>query len=127
MAHGFVYVLSNMTMPGIYKIGRTSGSPAARAQSLSSATGVPFPFSVVCYAEMSNFEAAESEIHHLLRRCRVNNGREFFRARISEIVEILNVSRHRITFCDVEIAVAEWDEGNSLNKEKNVVCLGGLE
>lgn len=38
---GWVYILSNEYMPGIYKIGMTTNSPEARAKELSSATGVP--------------------------------------------------------------------------------------
>ena len=43
---GWVYVLSNEFMPGIYKIGMTTTSPATRAKELSSATGVPAPFKI---------------------------------------------------------------------------------
>lgn len=43
---GWVYVLSNPCMPGIYKIGMTTTSPEVRARELSSATGVPAPFKV---------------------------------------------------------------------------------
>jgi hypothetical protein len=42
----FIYVLSNKTMPGIYKIGFTKGDPATRAKQISSSTGVPVPFEV---------------------------------------------------------------------------------
>ncbi|WP_220385717.1 GIY-YIG nuclease family protein, partial [Klebsiella pneumoniae] len=43
---GWVYVLSNPCMPGIYKVGMTTTSPEVRARELSSATGVPAPFKI---------------------------------------------------------------------------------
>jgi hypothetical protein len=110
MAYGFVYVLSNISMPGMYKIGCTEYSPTRRANEISAATGVPLPFSVVCYLEVSNCRAAETEIHGRLRGQRVNRNREFFRGPITSIVDALRLSDYFITFCDVETAVAEFDE-----------------
>ncbi|WP_053087086.1 GIY-YIG nuclease family protein [Enterobacter kobei] len=51
---GFVYVMENENMPGIYKIGMTTNSPEARAKELSSATGVPSPFSVLAAFHSQN-------------------------------------------------------------------------
>ena len=42
----YIYVLSNKSMPGIYKIGFTKGDPKKRAKQISSSTGVPQPFEV---------------------------------------------------------------------------------
>ena len=39
--YGFIYVLSNMHMPDIYKVGMTTKAPHARAAELSATTGVP--------------------------------------------------------------------------------------
>lgn len=78
MSWGFVYVLWNESMPGVYKVGRTSRSPSARAEELSRSTGVPTSFSVVCYAESEKHELLESEIHKSISHLRVNDSREFF-------------------------------------------------
>lgn len=44
---GIVYVLSNEAMPGLIKIGRTSGEGVGRrVAELSRSTGVPLPFKV---------------------------------------------------------------------------------
>ena len=46
-SEGIVYVLTNEAMPGIVKIGRTSGDTVERrVAELSRATGVPLPFRV---------------------------------------------------------------------------------
>lgn len=78
--HGFVYILSNPTMPGLLKIGMTRFGPSRRVQELSSATGVPTPFNLVYYREFSNCVVAETEIHSILasKGLRYNNQREFF-------------------------------------------------
>ena len=46
---GFVYVLTNTSMPGLIKLGFTTQSPPKRAEQLSHETPVPTPFKVACY------------------------------------------------------------------------------
>ncbi len=38
---GYIYIISNPSMPGLVKIGRTSRDPQTRLRELNSATGVP--------------------------------------------------------------------------------------
>ena len=76
--YGFVYVLRNVCMPGIYKIGMTDRAPSRRAEELSSSTSVPLPFDLVCFAEVVDAAAFERAIHEKLADCRVNSAREFF-------------------------------------------------
>ena len=45
MSTGWVYVLSNPSIPSQVKVGWTKGRPAARAKELQG-TGVPTPFKV---------------------------------------------------------------------------------
>lgn len=75
---GFIYVLSNDLMPGIYKIGMTKNEPEARAKELSSTTGVPVPFKVVAAFHSLNPRADERMVHEAYADCRVNQNREFF-------------------------------------------------
>lgn len=83
---GFIYVLSNPEMDGVYKVGMTDRSPHLRAAEISAATGVPQPFNVEYYAEVSAPAVYEKMVHERLSQSRVNGGREFFRADIMEIV-----------------------------------------
>ena len=76
--YGFVYVLRNVCMPGIYKIGMTDRAPSQRAEELSSGTAVPTAFDVVCFAETKEAVKAEREIHARLAEFRVEPNREFF-------------------------------------------------
>lgn len=83
---GFIYILSNLEMDGVYKVGTTDRSPHLRAAEISAATGVPQPFSVEYYAEVSAPTIYEKLVHKKLARYRVSDSREFFRADIMDIV-----------------------------------------
>lgn len=82
--HGFVYIMGNRSMPGIFKIGRTEGSPHLRAEQLSSSTGVAKPFEVLAYVAVKDSIRAERQAHAELARYRVSGNREFFDCRISD-------------------------------------------
>lgn len=75
---GFIYVLSNDLMPGVYKIGMTKNSPEARAKEISATTGVPIPFKVLAAFHSNNPRADERMVHEGFADCRVNQNREFF-------------------------------------------------
>lgn len=77
---GFVYVLINAAMPGLVKVGKTEREPGARAQELSSETGIPTPFAVAYDEWFEDCAAAERHVHALLESSgrRVADNREFF-------------------------------------------------
>lgn len=77
--YGFVYVLANESMPGIYKIGFTLNHPKARMDQLSSATACPTPFDMVACFGVANPRDVEATMHARLSKFRVNAAREFFR------------------------------------------------
>lgn len=83
---GWVYVLSNPCMPGIFKIGMTTTNPELRARELSSATGVPAPFKLEAAFYSHRPLDAEKEIHEFLDEWRVNESREFFELDLQEII-----------------------------------------
>lgn len=76
---GWVYVLSNEFMPGIYKVGMTTTSPEIRAKELSAATGVPYPFKVEAAFHCEDPARSEREIHEAFQTERINDSREFFK------------------------------------------------
>lgn len=78
MSYGFVYLLSNPSMPGYFKVGLTKGSPHQRAQELSSKTCVPLAFDLICYVESTDCSWLEATMHRWLENYRVNESREFF-------------------------------------------------
>ncbi|HAT3668075.1 TPA: GIY-YIG nuclease family protein [Citrobacter freundii] len=82
---GWVYILSNEYMPGIFKVGMTTTSPEIRAKELSSATGVPYPFKVEAAFHCEDPSRSEREIHEALNEVRINESREFFKDDLDEI------------------------------------------
>lgn len=91
---GFVYVLSNPSMPGIVKIGRSTRHPELRAQELyKTSSGVPEPFVLefAIYAKYDH-EEHEEQIHESFKQFRVNGSREFFRVEVELAVEVMSSS-----------------------------------
>ncbi len=90
MNHSYVYVLSNASMPGLLKIGRTSRSPIDRAKELGT-TGVPTPFHLEYFLAVENSVDAEAIIHRALEKkgVRPSKSREFFQLSISEARAII--------------------------------------
>ena len=81
--NGNIYIMSNSSMPGLYKIGFTTGSATDRAGALSGVTGVPTKFDVAWTLPMiGNPHAVEKRAHAILASSR--HGKEFFRATLED-------------------------------------------
>lgn len=91
--NGFIYVLSNESMPGVYKIGMTRNSPDARAKEISTSTGVPQPFKVVAAFHSKNPAKDEKIIHEAWSKERVSPNREFFKLSDRELSHSLDEIR----------------------------------
>ena len=87
----WVYVLSNLTSPGLLKIGYTKKLPEERAKQISSATGVALPYKVEWAYQCFNGEMVEREVHHKLKAQRVNSSKEFFQISLEEAKETINL------------------------------------
>jgi hypothetical protein len=85
MAKGFVYILSNPSLPGLLKIGFSRKVPDERADELYT-TGVPSPFVVEFYCLTEGDMELESTVHRLLSSARHSANREFFRIDLREAV-----------------------------------------
>lgn len=84
---GFTYVLSNPAMPGILKVGCTTGTAEKRAAELSSASGVPQRYRIErTFPVYLNPGTVEKKIHSALDTCRLNDNREFFRISVEDAV-----------------------------------------
>ena len=81
---GWVYVLANESMPGAYKIGRTTGAVQARMNQLYT-SGVAAPFECLFAEWFADCHAAETFIHQELSGHRIEARREFFAASPKEI------------------------------------------
>jgi hypothetical protein len=63
---GFVYLLSNELMPGVYKIGFTAGNPDKRAREVSARYQLPRPFEVIEFWQTKYPYIVEQRIHKAL-------------------------------------------------------------
>ena len=88
MSRGFVYILSNPSMPGLVKIGKTIRSVEGRANELYQ-TGVPTPFKVEYSVEAPDCHALELAMHGYFAEKRVSEGREFFTVSAIDAYEAL--------------------------------------
>ncbi|WP_313039330.1 GIY-YIG nuclease family protein [Sphingobium yanoikuyae] len=90
-AGGIIYVLTNDAMPGMVKIGRTSGEGVERrVAELSRATGVPLPFKVAVARTVHDAHKVEKALHIAFGPDRVNPSREFFSISEHRAVAIIN-------------------------------------
>ena len=77
-SRGFIYVMTNPSMPGLVKIGTTTVSPQDRAKQISQNSGVPTPFIVASEYRSAQAAQVEKLVHETLKSTRVSANREFF-------------------------------------------------
>lgn len=84
----YIYILSNLSMPGLVKVGKTTTHPSQRMSELHS-TGVPTPFELEFSAVVSNCDYSEKAAHRALASYRVAGNREFFRVSVKKAIELI--------------------------------------
>lgn len=75
MNRGWVYIISNPSMPGIIKVGYSTNHPRARAKELKT-TGIPTAYKVIFSVVVDNPYELEQKVHNHLRKYR--KGGEWF-------------------------------------------------
>ena len=73
---GFVYIMTNDSMPGIIKVGMSTKVPTERAKELED-TGLPMSYVVQYYAFFDDMRQAEKKAHNELSKYHYN--KEFFK------------------------------------------------
>jgi hypothetical protein len=107
VSSGYVYVLSNESMPGLVKIGRSINGGHARSKNIYQ-TGVAAPFRLEFEIFSAHHEALELLVHDSLQKERVNPCREFFRVDPTwAIVEILSCYMRSILPSDYVVAYGD--------------------
>jgi len=86
---GYVYVISNPCMPGLYKIGSTRDI-SARLKSLSIGTMVPDEFVLEAIYRPDSYwanshVALERQVHRYFTNFRVKKNREFFEINLDDL------------------------------------------
>lgn len=85
---GWLYILTNPTMPDLCKVGMTTRTPEERAAELHD-TGSPTPYTVAKAWPVDDVRAAERDAHAVLARYRVSDEREWFRVSVPKAVKAL--------------------------------------
>ena len=83
-----VYILVNKDMPGLIKIGHTSGTAGERAKKLSQSTSVPSPFEVAYETPCDQAKQLERTMHRQLAQYR-RPRREFFECSVEYAISLL--------------------------------------
>jgi T5orf172 domain len=91
MEEGWIYCLSNESMPGILKVGSTI-DPEITCKQLYT-TGVPLPFKIEFAKYVKDYVKKEKTIHKILEQFtdRVNSSREFFKCSKMEVYALLEL------------------------------------
>ena len=88
-----VYVLTNLAMPDVVKIGITTReNPQVRMNELYT-TGVPLPFecAIAIQTDDARAEAFEKALHTAFTPYRINPKREFFEIKTYQVESLLRV------------------------------------
>ena len=93
MTQGYVYVLTNESMPGLVKIGHTRDIPT-RIDELSRASGVPTRFTCFFGALVSDCEYVEKKLHEGLADLRKSPRREFFEIAPERVKSLIELTVH---------------------------------
>jgi hypothetical protein len=88
---GYVYILKNEAMPGIYKIGVTGREDLdERINELyNGKTNIPLPFDCIFACKVENYKEVEKIIHNAFQDNRVNPNREFFTINPDRVIPLL--------------------------------------
>ena len=89
LTNGYIYVLSNSLMEGLFKVGWTERSPEERAAELSD-TGLPEPFKVAYSIKTDLSIETEKLIHKKLDKFRYRSDREFFKTDLETIKKTIS-------------------------------------
>ena len=90
MSKGVVYVLSNPSMDGYVKIGKTTNLEQ-RLKSLDN-TSTPLPFRCVFAVEVEDMDKVESLAHQAFKKDRTRSNREFFEIDEEQAVSALKMT-----------------------------------
>lgn len=109
MKPGFVYVLSNPSMPGLLKVGESRLGAQSRAKTLFS-TSIPLPFEFVYERYCQDAPKVEAAAHKLLEEFRVRQDREFFRVDASVAINAIESAASAPVLIEVGLDDEGWDE-----------------
>ena len=91
---GWTYIITNMAMPDLVKVGFTMKDPQLRAEELNN-TGSPHPFVVQYDVLVNNPQQIEQKVHKELKD--FSEGKEWFRCSVERAIEaIIKIAKFEI-------------------------------
>ena len=117
---GWVYIITNKSMPGLVKVGYSTKDPLLRAEELNH-TGSPHPYEVVYDVLVMDPHQIEQQVHKLLGE--KNEGKEWFNCLISEaITAIRKISGTSIILENVNPKFDPTEVNNLYRNQRCVYC-----
>ena len=114
---GYVYILTNPSMPGLVKIGKTTRDVNQRANELFQ-TGVPTPFKVEASFFTPDCGELEAYCHSYLEKSRVSPNREFFKISVEGAAKVIQGALEEQIAC----IVSEYLESHTLVEQALAIC-----
>lgn len=112
-----IYVLSNPSMPGIVKIGKTTQKGVKDRMRQLYSTGVPVPFKCEYACTVKDCDDVEKRLHNGLQKYRLHEGREFFEIEAEDVIQLLGMAAIE----DVTPVIESVIEADTTPEEKDTV------
>ena len=119
---GWVYILKNPALDGMYKIGFTNRDPLERVSELSN-TSIPYEFKILYAALVEDPETVEKTLHGLLETYRVSSNREFFNAPIDKIHDTLQCALNSL---GLKVLFEENKIQDEVRSSSHVITIGDI-
>lgn len=117
---GYLYLLMNSSMPGLFKIGKTTRTTDQRIKELDSATGVPTPFVLIYEVFVVDCHQAEKFVHEKLDRYRNSEKREFFKLASSTAIDAMQEAKYLYTDSNILQSIQPVKDQPKLSQSTNV-------
>lgn len=90
---GWIYAMTNPSMPGLTKVGMTTREPEARLleANTSGTWGPPTPYTLEFAKKVSNPLQKETAVHIIMEKERIHPRREFFRISPEEVLKLFDL------------------------------------
>lgn len=123
MAEGYIYCFSNVSMPGILKVGMTERTPEARLgeANTSDTWRPPTPYKIEFAKKVSSACGKEKTLHILLEQYtdRIHPRREFFRVSKEEVRKFLDLMDGEM-WIETRVDENEYDDKEDISSESVV-------
>ncbi len=119
--NGFVYILRNEAMPGIYKIGITGRDELDSRINELYKTNIPLPFECVFACRVKDYKTVEKIIHNAFMDTRVNPNREFFTIDPDRVIPLLKHLQIDEVTEDVKNKIDKQIDNNDIESIRNII------